>query len=283
MASQSEPQGRLAFLRLIRRSAEIGHRRDIKQSWSHFPFILTPTLPLPFIHWDKLQDLCNKSVGIYWTKPRPGIRHNPEFLEQFIYDTWARGKIHKRDLEFGRYVAKLVMLGWPDRLASTDEVLDVHRALIERYEETKPKIPLIEDDDRYHLQYHGYINKQQSEYFNIRPLFRALIIILEKPNFSDAPNQDVLLVRTGVEDGLSAPIDFETLAGKGNDSVTVTLQTALRFVIQLDERESAAFPDTENSLACDRRHGNREQLAKLIGYTGPEVIGPSTGWIEDDE
>ncbi|KAG4430118.1 hypothetical protein IFR05_014402 [Cadophora sp. M221] len=283
MASQSNPQERMDFLRLIRRDAGIGYRRGIEKTWSQFPFVLTPTLPLPFVHWDTLQDLCNKSVGIYWTKPRPGIRHNPRFLEQFIYDTWARGRIHKRDLEFGRYVAKLVMLGWPDRLASTNEVLDVHRALIERYEETQPKIPLMDENDRYSLQYHGKINTLRSEYFKIRPLFRALIIILENPNFSDAPNQEVLLVRTGAEDGLSAPIDFEALSGKGNDSVTVTLETALRFVIQLHEREAAAFPETEHSYVHDMRHGNRERQAALIGYTGPEVNGPSTGWIEDGE
>ncbi|KAH7360319.1 hypothetical protein BKA65DRAFT_533642 [Rhexocercosporidium sp. MPI-PUGE-AT-0058] len=204
-----------------------------------------------------------------------------EVLEQFIYDTWARDDIHKRDLEFGRYIA---MLGWPDRLTSTEEVLDTHRALIKRYEEIKPKIPRGEENNRHDFQSHGTLNTWQRENFKIRSFFRGLVIILENLNFSDAPNQEVQLVRTGSQEGLSAPKDFEVLGGNRNTSVTVTLERALRFVIQLEERESAVFPEwREHPLVHDVKLGNRKGLVELIGYPGPEVVGPSTGRIKDDE
>lgn len=96
----------------------------------------------------------------------------------------------------------------------------------------------------------------ESPYFKFRvlqPLFRALMTIVCSERYE---NEDsgavgripVLLVRMGVEDKLSAPITFESIAGRINGTpkqdgraVETTLETAVDFVTSLDAREAAAF------------------------------------------
>jgi hypothetical protein len=68
-------------------------------------------------------------------------------------------------------------------------------------------------------------------------------------------NQSIILVRTGHEKGLSAPISFESLEGKalplgrsedmGNiNAIRVPLQAGVHFVAQLLLREEAEFPES---------------------------------------
>ncbi|KAH6891460.1 hypothetical protein B0T10DRAFT_485340 [Thelonectria olida] len=53
----------------------------------------------------------------------------------------------------------------------------------------------------------------------------------------------VHLVRTGVEDGLSAPITFDSLGFVGNThrAISTTLEKAISFVMNLEAREVAVF------------------------------------------
>ena len=53
------------------------------------------------------------------------------------------------------------------------------------------------------------INKEQNKYYKLRPLFRALIIIVDR-NVSEGAEPVVYLISTGIISGLSAPITFET-------------------------------------------------------------------------
>lgn len=77
--------------------------------------------------------------------------------------------------------------------------------------------------------------------------------------------QNVLMVRTGDESGLSEPISFESVRGlalplarpdlrsdDGIDAIRVTLATAVRFVADLQRREELAFPESAPSSAVER-------------------------------
>lgn len=80
-----------------------------------------------------------------------------------------------------------------------------------------------------------------------------------------ARKQSVVLVRTGNENGLSAPISFESLKDKalplprsenmGSIEVThVPLQIGVRFVATLLLREEAAFPESGRHFSRETDH-----------------------------
>ena len=133
-------------------------------------------------------------------------------------------------------------------------------------------------------------------HYKLQPLFRALIIIYDH-NVTDGGDPIVHLVRIGDTAGLSAPIVFgniepvfDTVPGlfsnvPGDDTITTTLSSASSFVTALEFREQAAFTPnkTRDPSILDEDLGskkNRDKFAQDLGYTGPEILGPSTNWIE---
>lgn len=114
-------------------------------------------------------------------------------------------------------------------------------------------------------------------YFRLHPLFEALVTVFDEYKFVEeamkkdayghrhdeniAQHQSILLVRTGKEDKLSAPISFEMLENEalplnrnedleGIDIIRVPLRTGVRFVADLIMHEDAAHP--ESALANTR-------------------------------
>jgi len=96
-----------------------------------------------------------------------------------------------------------------------------------------------------------YLLKDHQDY-QIRPLFRALLIIIDSKNYHLEDSRTVgdirvSLVRTGIEDRLSAPITFDTIQQQAEteatdnlDIITTTLRAAIDFAIALEDRERAA-------------------------------------------
>ncbi|KAK0727920.1 hypothetical protein B0T26DRAFT_748209 [Lasiosphaeria miniovina] len=96
----------------------------------------------------------------------------------------------------------------------------------------------------------------EQEFFILQPLFRALAIVICGESFNDQVldigQLSVLVIRTGVEEGLSAPISFGPIAHQisaffhgshGETAVETALDTAIDFVMDLEEREIAAEDD----------------------------------------
>ncbi|KAL7923327.1 hypothetical protein ACQKWADRAFT_326197 [Trichoderma austrokoningii] len=112
-----------------------------------------------------------------------------------------------------------------------------------------------------------------------------VIIRLEEYNDEDLDicQLPVLLVRTGIEQGLSAPTIFEPIADKvktviqrTNNSeavVQVTLETAVDFVMSMDKREVAAFGHQPDPILSTRNLGDG-------GLYGPSILqnAQSMGW-----
>ena len=80
----------------------------------------------------------------------------------------------------------------------------------------------------------------------------------------NSKNQTVLLVRTGDDSHLSAPINFEALRANGfclhlartvvpADVVRVSLANAINFVADLQQREGATFPQSRANLEKKRK------------------------------
>ena len=102
----------------------------------------------------------------------------------------------------------------------------------------------------------------------------------------------VHLVRTDITSDLSAPITFESIEPKfdqdrlvghrNTNVVTTTLSAAIDFVMALESREQAAFPERRRDPnIVDKRLGDcHMERAELQCYTGPEIQGPSSGFVK---
>lgn len=122
-------------------------------------------------------------------------------------------------------------------------------------------------------------------------------IVLLTGNFNmeafDIGQVPVLVVLTGVDDGLRAPISFEQIAHKAeayisNSAIQVSLETAVAFVMDLENREIAAFgrrPDPVEStsgnqaFACHVRFAFPGLLA-ILGWGDEPLNGPSSSWVD---
>lgn len=131
-------------------------------------------------------------------------------------------------------------------------------------------------------------------YYKLRPLFRALIMIVD----DDAtPGQEKIihLICTHIPSELSAPITFESISPKlesdkslgddNKDVITTTLSAAIDFVTALEAREKNAFPgNRRDPCIIDERgadSGHHTRYAKsFVGYTGPEIRGASSSSVK---
>jgi hypothetical protein len=128
----------------------------------------------------------------------------------------------------------------------------------------------------------------------LQPLFRALLIVVDEKDYAQQDsasvgNMSVLMVRTGIEDGLSAPVTFESIRHKseacdeGTPTIIKTrLETAVDFVISLEAREAAAFglqPDPVSSTVDWAPHVSIWKWG--FGNDDP-VIAPSSRFVSDE-
>ncbi|KAI1762341.1 hypothetical protein GGR53DRAFT_468432 [Hypoxylon sp. FL1150] len=131
----------------------------------------------------------------------------------------------------------------------------------------------------------------------LQPLFEALLIILcsqdhDDENSTTVGSLPVFLVRTGNEDGLGAPIEFETIADKidgyvagGRGVIKTTLESAFDFVMSLEAREAAAFglhPDP--AAACSLTWGMGGPPDTVREIAREELfIGPSSKFVDTEK
>jgi hypothetical protein len=275
------------------------------------PLELDPQLPLPspekdpsrapwLLSIEHLQDVCNKTMAIYSTY----TQYTSEKLYKFLFDQWVLshgGDVHKVDLEFARFFAKLICIRFQNGPATKQELLPIHQALCEASTAAKHAGFEKEVDEQYKLDSNEhFLAGHQTEFYNIKPLYKALFMVIEKQipeNETNFELQKVRLVRTGYTTGLIYPITFEgldILEKINEDEVVTTLPKAYRFVMDLDQMEGT-WKEKRNEKILDHWLGiPKVQLQmwynankpgnKTCYWTGgleeiPE--GPSTTWWTD--
>jgi hypothetical protein len=183
-----------------------------------------------------------------------------------IYKEWFRYHKGRPPIEFGDFFAHLVRV-YPTGPTKIQEVITAQKSLcqqavsllerIERGEEKRPGSRPWPDPRAYNLNatYQGII-MMMDQYLepDFEPDLGELIDLHE-----EAQKLTVLLVRTGDDSNLYAPINFEKLRIDGfclplarsdvpatsDDVVRVSIATAAKFVSDLHQREVDAHPPTE--------------------------------------
>ncbi|KAK3933937.1 hypothetical protein QBC46DRAFT_300566 [Diplogelasinospora grovesii] len=208
---------------------------------------------------EDFEDTCNKSVPVYILMNEQWLLVNT-VLYNYIYRRWFRP--YRSEIERSRFICKFIApIDLPDRstppstsvidtLTSLNHTIcthvqDLHQAYSER------AVEYANDQNSKWAPYEHFI--WSHEFHVLQPLFRALLIVVCCDDYNNEDSKTVgrlpvYLVRTGIEDGLSPPITFESIAdkiesrlGDSERVVKTTLETAIDFTMGLEAREAAVF------------------------------------------
>ena len=320
------PLPRDEILHYLRGSLEVTHRHLIHRYSASHPFLYEPRIDqpadLPQMGLGQADDFCNKTapIYIYSTADLNPTQLLLIALHNWLYRKWFRP--YKSEIEWGQFIAKVMRLpDVPNDMPVehlVNSVISLNGTVCDKVEAARQSVM---DFDLSQLR-EGMLQPatgidylksmpeliEDQEFFLLQPLFRAVVIMIDGKDYggnlgedvADMGLTDVHIVRTGVEDGLSAPITFDTILGRisgsimGKDgrvkAVRTTLDTAFSFLRGLERREVAAFgahPDP-----CESTKGLRSgymdapallYTAKELGWTEESLELPSSKWVDADK
>jgi hypothetical protein len=268
-----------------------------------------------------LAGCLNKSVPIYILPRRAEARCSfgslCAALHNYVYRAWFQP--YKSEIDWGQFLAQVIGIHETPPLLPAETPANVarfaatmSRAICARVEAVQQKIGDRTDEE---IILGGMVGLQQElgfeswepifsqKFRSLQPLFRAVAIVINLGDYRiaipDIAEIPVLVVVTGIEEGLSAPITLESITHddthkhhRVDDSIQVvetSLATAVRFVMDLEKCEVAAFgpkPDPGQASKEPRRScllGEYEALvlAQRYGWEEEEAPkGPSSSWVD---
>ncbi|KAJ4252829.1 hypothetical protein NW762_010735 [Fusarium torreyae] len=200
-------------------------------------------------------------------------------LDNYIYRRLFRP--YRTSIDLGQYIVKRIMpVEWPQ----TSDLETGVRVTLRTHNMIMNALDSVEQEDEFHITL---------------PLFRAIMIIIPVLSYStcdDLKNLSsikVLVMATGQQKGLSAPINFALMTEKvksvkytGLSGVETDLETAIDFVMALERREEAVFGQQPDPFAAARSLGpafykESQDYADRLGWTGGTIVGPSSRWVSD--
>jgi hypothetical protein len=225
----------------------------------------------------QLEYLCNKATAFYWLQSAQSTdssgerTQTPGIVYAMICGEWFRTGDIKPSIEFGHFFAN------PIRITATGPstlrgVINAHLSLYTQaarlmHQAQKGVVPI------------GHKFQSNLEHYSLLPLYHAIVVIIDtmdasRKNYEREPDgyislrkcaqiQTVLIARTGAEQGLSAPISFESLRSHSLpvqrcdvmpdiDVVRVSLAVAVKFIADLEAREEVAFSQSKNEPFLDK-------------------------------
>ncbi|KAK3687174.1 hypothetical protein B0T22DRAFT_456589 [Podospora appendiculata] len=288
-------------------------------------------------------DCTNKTVPVYVVNgsiKRRGLYYASSYLLKrvllnYLFRKWFAP--HRSEIEYGRFLARPIFPCAPacrrGAVASpglVEDIVILHTSICTRVEATlcdlrnisfryaKPRNMPEERWAQFLLHSH---EPDRSELHILQPLFRAVAITLLYDDYDDRGSTTmgdlpVLLILTGEESGLSAPITFDAIednliaaridgsSGHGRAART-TFDTAIDFVMALERREIKTFglrlkpartarivdswyaEDSEfydYSEIADSRRWILEE-AERLGWKEEwkPLRWPSSGWVSDSK
>ncbi|KAH7122126.1 hypothetical protein B0J13DRAFT_628784 [Dactylonectria estremocensis] len=258
---------------------------------------------------------CNRTAPFYILRDNRRSRWEElsepflTLLHTYIYRRWFRP--YRSEIDYGQFLAKFIVnkpITLPDQacLPSKETVDLVIRynarlcaRIIDAQESTKALKKFDEEEQYSHLYGTAshFIDRstaaiiRDQDFFILQPLFRAIAIAIQEPDFrfddQEFGSVSVTIIRTGVEDDLSAPINFNTISDdsiKGKlfgpegtvSAVQTDLDTAVTFLMVLDQREVTAFgarPDPAESMK-DLDSGSLAPVQERVASSSSAVSLP---------
>ncbi|KAF7561540.1 hypothetical protein G7046_g2600 [Stylonectria norvegica] len=252
---------------------------------------------LPVMDSREFDDTCNKSVPFY-ILGAPHWYMVGQVLHNYIYRRWFQP--YRTDIEFDRFICKFIS---PKDIpnepslphSKVENLVDLNKAICASVERHRAIIEEQVATGESTFDSPIIFKTVDLKQFVLQPLFRALLVVADCSEYGGEDSQTVgrmpvLLVRTGIEEGLSAPITFESLAVKTDgqawgtiSTVKTTLEAAIDFVISLEAREAAVFglqPDPATAWHRDTVYCSAEEREIL----GDKILdGPSSRFVDTEK
>ena len=278
------------------------YRRKLKASWFYESFFLSIRSSIAQLESRLLAQLCNKLTSFYWM-PSAEFDGSPLPLLPFgcIFNEWFRYHDNEPNIEFENFFANLVRV-YPTGPTTVQGIVKTHKTLCD---ESALLLERIDRGESKEFLPNGGSPWRQCQSYNLKPTYRATIIIMDRYvnpgqerdftmflNLEEpSKNQTVLLVRTGDESHLSAPINFEALRANGlclplartdvpaasGDVVRVSLANTVKFVANLQQREDTTSPQPRAPLETERKAEEwADELLKEADDKGIDNV--STTW-----
>jgi hypothetical protein len=295
------PYERHEILHYLRGREENEHRTNIWRDSAEHPFLCYEYFvthghdQLRQMSIKDAEKFCNKSVPIYIYEASSSPHYQLSLLyialHNYIYRKWFRP--YQSEIEFNRFLTKVAIVNSIGMKTTThfviDHVLFLHKGIVEQIKsaQDKAKNAFRSLSEAYTIQ--------NPESFVLQPLFQAMAIIILSDDYDhttpDIRQIPVLIVLTDVTDGLSAPITFEPILDRitsviQDNAIQTTLETAITFILDLENREVAAFGVRPNPTIYAKdwtmlsRHSIKTlRISDLLGWEGEPLTGPSSTWV----
>lgn len=214
-----------------------------------------------------LRRFLNKPTALYLAHSAQNRDVYSSVVFACIYKDWFRYHSDNPDFGYGHFFANPIQINsiGPKTIA---DICEAHKSLCNRVSSLS--------DQGGQGKAHVHDGRSPQDY-KLLPLCRAILMILDErcPNPSgrlslenQVQRQNVLIVRTREKDGLSAPISFDTIRSQSmptgrsdvdteesENTIRVSLRTAVKFILDLRQREEMAFPNLR------RKPNNRTERA----------------------
>ncbi|KAL8790977.1 MAG: hypothetical protein Q9195_006122 [Heterodermia aff. obscurata] len=234
---------------------------DLKYLWSSDVWMSAITSLTPEISNDRtLQIMCNRPTFFYWAMsaqdPETGACTRMVFAD--VYKAWFRCHDNLPDIRYDRFFA------FPFRITSAGpqtirELLQAHAYMCDR---AFSRMESIRSGEVSSIICQG----KHWRRFNLLPLCRAIVVLyderLDHPEREsdgylsldkDVDRRTAVLILTGHNSGLSAPVDFDSIRSSAlpiarddadtidaSSVIRVSLKTAVQFITKLQQREESA-------------------------------------------
>ncbi|KAL9016108.1 MAG: hypothetical protein Q9185_006519 [Variospora sp. 1 TL-2023] len=217
-----------------------------------------------------LRFFCNQPTACYWLRSAQDILIDMDQLTfGAIYEEWRASYPENRpDMEYGHFLANPVRIT-ASGPTTVSGILEAHRSL---YSQASALLAKFQADAGLY-PYGASAFHDIFKHCSVTPLYPAIVLVVDrmvsKPDQASntssdgyirlgkiAQLQSVLMVRTGQEEQLSAPISFASIRdrslpldradtiGREDDIIRVDIATAVQFITALERREVSAKPDT---------------------------------------
>ena len=226
----------------------------------------------------QLQYLCNKPTACYFLQSAQELNAYgartliPVMVYEMICGEWFRTDNNvEPSIEFDHFFAN------PIRITSTGPstvhgVINAHLSLCAQASHLMNQVSYEGVDMAYHF-------RSNIKHYSLFPLYRAIVVMIDESHRfkrgsmtepdglvslrKQAQIQTILIARTGAEEGLSAPISFESLRSHFRplqridvmrpnvDVVRVSIAVAVKFIASLEAREELAFSKLTNEVIWD--------------------------------
>lgn len=298
------PQNDDQYLHNSRLYQEFKFRLKIELENVHSPMVSTkPSL----LNLEELRDISNKCVAVYFSTDEYSYRDSGLCdLHNFLSQQWFEKTIHDKDINFKRFLAKVIQIGKADDDCDPiDDIRVRHQAICEEFEKrkaeflAKDKVELEKAQLDGHEPEPGQYDHQRN--YTISRIFRSVFIIVvsihdKKPK----AESEVIMMKTGIKDGLAISINFDGIkqinhspnsssydTTKRTDTIRTTLGEAVAFIMKLNKALENRFPLSaeRDPRIIDPGLGKSiiPCVAKTAGYKGGKIVGPSTNWVDADK